>query len=313
MIDATTRDELAGTDPVTAGPAVSLSWSAIWVGIATALGLLSLLLLFGTALGLSIVDPYQITRQETSSALPAATIVWVALSALASAFVGAWLANYLARHDRDESLLSGVVIWAMSLLFCAAGLLAFTDFLPRPAVAGDGSAALSYSSLNDEQFANLVLDRARTWTPGNPEDPINVSADNRKRVDPDDVADNDELHRFVKTNTSLSDQQTEEFLESEKNTIANAQAEAQKRWERAHAIELARADRARKNASAVAWTLTAVAFLSLVTALAGSWLGWWQRGGVADQNADYRRSGSPLAPETQPFVPGPSENRPPEA
>jgi hypothetical protein len=309
MSSVTTRDELADTDPAIPAPALRLSWSAIWVGIATALGLLSLLLLFGTALGLSIVDPYQITRNETSSALPAATIVWVVVSALASAFVGAWLANYLSRHDRDESLLSGVVIWALTLLFAVAGFLAFVDF-SRPAV-GDGGAPLTYSSLNDEQFAGLVLDRARTWTPGSPEEPVNVSADNRKRVDPDDVADNDELHQFVKTNTSLSDKQTEEFLESEKNTIANAQAEAQKRWERAHAIELARADRARKDASAVAWTLTAVAFLSLLTALAGSWLGWWQRGGVDDERADYRRSGSPLAPDTQPYVPGPSENRPP--
>ncbi|HYF49580.1 MAG TPA: hypothetical protein VEJ63_09250 [Planctomycetota bacterium] len=280
----------------------NFSWSAVWIGVVTGLALLTLLMLFGTALGLSSVDPYSITRNENSYALPAATIAWIVISALASAFVGGWIASYLSRADKDSSLLHGPVVWALGLVLTAFALGRMFEFSPRDVNTAENPTAnsLAYSSLNDREFTGFVLERARNWRPGAAEEPVNVSAENRQRVDPEDVSDNGDLLKFVRTNTNLSESQAEDFLESDRNAIANAQAEAQKRWERENAVELARADRARKTASAAAWTLTAVAFLTLAAALGGAWLGWYNRDRSTFADRDYSRSGTPLSNDTTP-------------
>jgi hypothetical protein len=257
-----------------------LSWSAIWTGVLVALGLFVLMMLFGTALGLSTVDPYKITLHENSYALPAATIAWIVVSAIGSIFVGAWAAGYMSYANSEESLVHGALIWALATLLVSFGLGSFNYAMPATAFEAQetGGAAFDYSSLNDKEFSSFVLERVHNWAPGNPEQqPVNVSADASKRVDVNDIPDDDELRRFVQANSRLNETQAEQFLESEKNAIANAKADAQVRWERAHAADLLRADRARKTASAIAWTLTAIAFLSLAAALGGSYLGWWQR------------------------------------
>jgi hypothetical protein len=256
-----------------------LSWSAIWTGVLVALGLFVLLMLFGTALGLSTVDPYKITQNEGSYALPAATIAWIVISAIGSIFVGAWAAGYMSYANSEESLLHGALIWALATVLVAVSFGTFNYAMPASSfeAAEAGGAAYDYSSLNDPEFSKFVLERVRNWTPGNPEQPVNVSVDASKRVDVDDISDDDELKRFVMANSKLNENQAEQFLDSDKNAIANAKADAQIRWERAHASDLLRADRARKTASAIAWTLTAITFLSLAAALGGSYLGWWQR------------------------------------
>jgi hypothetical protein len=121
------------------------------------------------------------------------------------------------------------------------------------------------------------LDRAKNWRPGAPETPINVSADVQNRANPNKVAKNNDIRRFVESNTGLTKSQTEEFMDQEKNEIAKAQADAQRRWEDKNAIELARADRERKAAATAAWTLTFVGFLGLVAAIGGAYMGWYQR------------------------------------
>jgi hypothetical protein len=272
-------DPITGETRELRGNVWKLSWSAIWTGVLVTLGLFTLLMLFGTALGLSTVDPYKITQHEGSYALPAATIAWIVISAIGSIFVGAWAAGYMSYADSEESLLHGALIWALATVLVSIGFGTFNYEIPSTtADAGDASGvAYEYSSLNDPEFSKFVIDRVRSWTPGNPEQPVNVSAEASNRVDVDDIPDDDELQRFVQANSRLNEAQAEQFLESEKNAIANAKADAQLRWERAHAADLLRADRARKTASAIAWTLTAIAFLSLAAALGGSYLGWWQR------------------------------------
>jgi len=274
----------------------NFSWSAVILGVVSALSLLTVLMLFGMALGLSSVDPYTITRNENSYALPVATIAWIVVSAMASFFVGSWVAGYLSRADRDSSVLHGPVVWALALLLSAFALGRMFQVNPRDIATAENpnAGALTYSSLNDQEFTGFVLERAKNWRPGNPEEPVNVSADNRLRVNPDKVSNNADLIKFVRTNTNLTEAQAEDFLESEKGSIANAQAETQKRWERQNAVELARADRARKMASAAAWTLTAVAFLTLAVSLGGAYLGYYSRNRSGYNGRDYSRVGQPL-------------------
>ena len=254
-----------------------LSWSAIFAGSLIALGFLALFLVFGAALGLSTIDPYQITRRENSSGWTAVTIAWIAISSLAALFVGAWFAGHLGRFGRENSVVQGALVWAT----CAVVMVAFLGkgrfIAPAVETAENRSLIYGYSSLDDPQFAGFVLERAHNWRPGNPETPINVSADVQSRVNPNKVVKNGDITRFVESNTTLTKSQTEEFLDQEKNDIAKAQADAQKRWEEKNAIELARADRQRKAASEAAWTLTGIAFFGLAAAIGGAHLGWYQR------------------------------------
>jgi hypothetical protein len=265
-------------EDVAGAPGWSFNWGAVIAGVLFALGLQTMLTLFGMALGLSLTDPYQITRHEHSYALPAATIAWLVITALASMFIGAWIAGHFSRltNNRDAAI-HGALVWALSMVALAFGIGSLTNLIPGPQTSTPEKLAYGYSSLDDPQFTSFVIERARNWKPGTPEEPINVSADVTSRVDPKDVPDNEQLRSFVKNQTALNDNQAESFLEANRTAIAREQAAAQRRWEEANATDLARADRARRAASAAAWTLTALAFLTLAASIGGSILGWWQR------------------------------------
>jgi hypothetical protein len=255
-----------------------INWSAILAGTFISMGLFLLFLIFGTALGLTILDPYQISRHENSAAWTGGTIAWLVVSSLAAVFLGSWFAGHIGRYGREGATIQGAVIWGLCALLTAVGL-SRSNLFPQRALRPAESKVLStgYSSLDDPQFAGFILEHAKNWRPGSPETPVNVSVETQQRVNPNKVPNNGDLRRFVESNTTLNSKQAEEFLESDKNAIANAQAEAQKRWEEQNATELARLDRARKAASAAAWTLTAIAFFSLAAAIGGSYLGWYQR------------------------------------
>jgi len=252
-----------------------ISWSAVLAGCAVALGFLTLFLLFGTAVGLSSIDPYSITRNENSSGWGIATIAWVAVSSLASLFIGAWFSSHISRQGHESSMMQGAVLWGICTLVVGLAL-GRSQFISQPA-AKDAKTMTYYSSLNDKEFATFMLENARNWKPGAAETPVNVSVDTQSRVNPNKIANNKELARFVESNTGLNKSQTQEFLEQNKNSIANAQADAQKRWEEFHSMDLAIADRDRRAAAAAAWTLSGVAFFGLVMAFAGSYVGWQSR------------------------------------
>jgi hypothetical protein len=255
-----------------------LNWSAIWSGVLLSLGFLILFLFIGTALGFSIRDPYKIAMRENSHAWPVATIIWVFLSGIIAAFLGSLLSGAFRAVDRYESIGRGAVIWALSTVLVTAFGLAL---LSRSSAPQSQQSLAYYSSLDDPQFANFILQRARSWTPGTPpEQPVNVSYDASQRVKPKDVTKNNDLKKFIQNNTSLSRQQTDEFLEREENAIAQQQAGAEQRWEQQHAIELSQADRARKTVSAASWTIAVTIFAALAASIGGSLLGWqWRSSG----------------------------------
>ena len=178
-------------------------------------------------------------------------------------------------------MMQGAVLWGLSITLVAFAMGHF-DFLSGRASTEAKNLSFGYSSLNDREFSSFIIDHARNWKPGNPEQPINVSVDSTPAnpavtTNPNKVANNKELKRFIEANTTLTKPQTEDFLEQEKNTITVAQANAQKRWEEQHAVDLAIADRQRRAAAALAWTLSAAAFLGLALAFTGSYVGWHSR------------------------------------
>jgi hypothetical protein len=173
-------------------------------------------------------------------------------------------------------------------------------------------SALAYDPLNDQRFASFVLNRAKSWAAANPQrkddDAVNVSADrsgdrnedgenvrnksaynvkdddDRTAVDPDDVAKDDELAYFVSVNSDMSEDQAEDFLDAEKESIAQAQETSMKRWERENQKELAAAKKAQDAARTAAWVWTGLALLALFASIGGSYLGWRQRYNDLDED-----------------------------
>jgi hypothetical protein len=289
-----------------------LNWSAIAAGVVATLGLQVLMMYLGAALGLSVIDPYApATGNNADYAWP---ILYLVLTALLSGFFGAWVAGHWANlYDAEDALMHGALTWALGAVVIAAGLgtmmqmglsagaqsaqaAAQLGANPRESqtMASNFGMALNFSSLDDERFTSFVLNRAKSFEQSNAasrEEAVSVTADENKKVDPDkvikpeDVEDNDELRVFLTSNTNMNEDQAEKFLETEKEGIAKAHQESHSRWQRAHARELAQAERARDAASKAAWTWTGLALLSLAAALGGSYLGWRQR--YADEGEEF--------------------------
>jgi hypothetical protein len=123
-------------------PAVRLDWSALFAGTLIGWGAMLLLSLIGIVLGLSVIDPFA-SRPVASNAGAA---IWGALSAAVSSFIGAFAVVRLAGgRRRNESLVHGLVSWAMSLLLAgfialfAAGVAAFTRTPVRNTAVGKGA------------------------------------------------------------------------------------------------------------------------------------------------------------------------------
>jgi hypothetical protein len=282
-----------------------LNWSAIFAGVVATLGLQVLMMYIGAALGISLLDPYQASQMtESSFALP---VIYLLITALASSFFGAWIAGHWANlYQAEDAYMHGALTWALSAVLIAGGMgalfqmgasLAATSAEAAQAAAQLGvdrdanrdqksAKALTFNSVEDQRFANFVKNRAQAWAAANPprnsEDAVNVTADaevnqRRKPVDPDDVADDDDLISFVTANTNMSEDHAKEFLTAEKDSIAKAQEQSQQRWERAHKRELQAAEKARETASTIAWTWTGLALLSLAASIGGAYLGWRQR------------------------------------
>ncbi len=190
----------------------------------------------------------------------------------------------------------------------AAQVTAMTD--GPGTVRGQAQAigeVLNFDSLEDPRFSQFVLNRARTWesqqSQRRAEEPVSVSAipaeqrqssrqaaaqrkkEEKLKVDPGDVAKNDDLIEYVAANSNMTEDQAKQFVESNKESIARAQEESLGRWEQQHRQELAQAERVQKATSTIAWTMTGLSLLALAASLGGSYVGWRQRYHIYDEQA----------------------------
>src|SRR4051812_26035720 len=85
----------------------SISWGAIFGGLASGLGMYLLLALLGIAAGLSAVNPQ---AAEPVGRVPMFTTIWTGISMIASAFVGGYVATRLSGMSRlADGILHGFV------------------------------------------------------------------------------------------------------------------------------------------------------------------------------------------------------------
>jgi hypothetical protein len=104
-----------------------VAWGPIWAGVVCAVGVQVILLLLGTAIGLSVV---QARAGDVPNAMDVAAGIWWVLSSLVALFIGGWVAGFLAMpRSLQHGALHGFLLWctvtalSAALLATAGGVL----------------------------------------------------------------------------------------------------------------------------------------------------------------------------------------------
>jgi hypothetical protein len=94
-----------------------ISWGAIFAGVFTALSLLVLLTLLGTALGLTWSE-----HPTGGQYLASGAAIWAAITGLLSLFVGGFVTSqFTVGENKAEAVLYGVILWGL-MFACVAGI-----------------------------------------------------------------------------------------------------------------------------------------------------------------------------------------------
>jgi hypothetical protein len=268
-----------------------LAWRAIFAGAVATLGLGVFFLLLGGSLRLTVFS------MPASHTLTAG--FYLLITALFSIFVGSWITGHWANlYAAEDAWVHGGIMWALVAIAFAVIVVLQGEWVtsragqaaqatqpearppsPERNESPEGSESKSmFSALNDKSFANFLAEHARAYGNKLERQPISVSAEDKAaRIDPKNIPNDYELQRFVMAEGNMNEAQAREFLNSEREDIAKAQADSQRAWEQSHARELAQAENARHHVTIFAWTMTILAFLTLALSLAGAHLGWRQR------------------------------------
>ena len=156
-----------------------ISWGAIIAGAAVAFSLHFLLSLLGAAVGLSVRDTIDPQNLKMSAAAYAIGVTALCL------FVGGYVASLLtAGENRSESLLYGVLVWAVvfvGLIVLAAsgmrtgiGAMSGLATAGQTATGGDWEAAARRAGVPQERIDDLK--RQATEARRAAEDPANQAA-----------------------------------------------------------------------------------------------------------------------------------------
>jgi hypothetical protein len=236
-----------------------LDWSSIFAGAIVAAAVSSVLVTFGSSIGLAVVSP-SATWRDTSSVLALLGGLWLLVTSLTSFGLGGYLAGVLRPtldappHEVEfRDGLHGLLVWGVAILIGAA----LTFAMPRTTSARPDGAAPTAS--NAETFLAFELDRLlrSDRTPGAPNANdsalraeaarIIFSSLGRTGVTPDDRG---YLVRAVMTRTGL------------------AQSEAETRVDKAFSDSKTAISRARRGIIILAFMIGA----SLMVGAAMAWL-----------------------------------------
>lgn len=131
-----------------------ISWGAVFAGLFTALAVLVLLSVLGTALGLT-------WSQHTSRGdyVASGAAIWAALTALLSLFVGGFVTSlFTAGENRAEAVLYGIVLWGVT--FAAVAAISFAG--TRLAVKGVLGTANVVTNMGVGEWERVARDAGVT-------------------------------------------------------------------------------------------------------------------------------------------------------
>jgi hypothetical protein len=266
-----------------------IRWSAVFAGWVVASGMAFLLYVAGLAIGFAAFDPYN--AAATAKGVGIGTAVWIVLTWAVSSFLGGMFASWFdGKADRTSGALHGVTVWglsiAVSVLVFALGATQAAQGgarLVRSAATVGAAAAGPASNAADDATTGLqalltqriAQTNARPPAEGAQTAGAQVSAaDVRRAADQLDrqtmasvagallKGDTENAKALLAANTSMSQAEIDQTLQSVSAQVDKFKAQAQ-----------AAAERAAHYTAMAMWVVFFSSLLALVAAAFGGWLG----------------------------------------
>lgn len=155
-IDITRRGT---TEQIVERPAFRLSWGAVFAGLVVALALQAVLMLLGTAIGLTAMD------DGAGRGLGIGAGIWLILSVLVSLYVGGLVTGRLAGVlTRGDGALHGILMWGLSTILALYLVASGVSSLLGGAVhlASSGAAATAGTVAQGGRAAQRMDSAARS-------------------------------------------------------------------------------------------------------------------------------------------------------
>ena len=155
--------EPATYDVATTAPSLlkRISWGAIFAGTAVALGILILMGLLGSAIGIGAIDPGE--EANPLAGLDTGAAIWWVISSLVALFVGGRVAGQLAGFpSRTTAMLHGLTVWALTTFVTAWIATSAVSSVVNTATSAVATAAQGIASAAGAVAPNAIpADAAR--------------------------------------------------------------------------------------------------------------------------------------------------------
>ena len=262
---------------------LGLRWSAIFGGWLVAGGIAFLLYVAGLAIGFAAFDPYN--ASATAKGIGIGTALWMVLTWAVALFLGGMFASWFdGKTDRTVGALHGITVWGLSiavtLLLVALGMTqvaqggaAVVRGAASVGTAAAGAAGEATTGLQAQLTQRIAQTSARSGASGAAGAQVNAADVRRaaEELDRPTIAavagalmkgDTENAKALLAANTSLSQAEIDQALQSVAAQVDKYKAEAQ-----------AAADRAARYTSIAMWIVFFSSLLALVAAAFGGWLG----------------------------------------
>ena len=254
-----------------------MSWSAIFGGWLVAAGIAFLLYVAGLAIGFAAFDPYN--ASASAKGIGVGTALWMVLTWAVALFLGGMFASWFdGKTDRTVGALHGITVWGLSivvtLVLVALGLTQVAQggaaVVRGAASMGAAAAGEATTALQAQLTQRISQTSARSATAGGQVNAADVrrAAEELDRPTIAAVAgalmkgDTENAKALLAANTSLSQAEIDQALQSVAAQTEKYKAEAQ-----------AAADRAARYTATAMWIVFISSLLALVAAAVGGWLG----------------------------------------
>lgn len=262
----------------------TLNWKAVFGGWVVAAGMAFLLYVAGLAIGFAAFDPYN----ASAKGIGVGTAVWVVLTWAVALFLGGMFASWFdGKADRTTGALHGVTVWGVSIAVTVvlvslgmaqvaqggAGVVRGAASMGATAASAAGEATTGIQAQLTQGIAQTLAKGAESGSTqsasGQPS-----AADVRRAANELDrptmaavagalmKGDTENAKSLLAANTSLSQAEVDQALQSVSAQVDKYKAEAQ-----------AAADSAARYTAMAMWIVFFSSVLALIAAAVGGWLG----------------------------------------
>lgn len=212
-----------------------ISWSAVFAGVVISIVIYLLLIILGSAIGATTVDPLQ--EENPLNGLATGAAIWTGISMIISAAVGGFVGGWLAYR---QGSLHGVLVFGVNTLICTTFLLMLANSATTGAlnIVGSGMQAvgsgiksvapsvvqvakekMDENNINLDDFQNqLELTLRQTGKPELQPEALEQNARNEGQMAQHQVNQGGDITQFIK---GLADRNSATFEAADRQALKN--------------------------------------------------------------------------------------------